>query len=61
MFTKIKDPECYCHTNVSPQFIEEALGTHEDTSAFIHIIIIVFSNSTLVCFTAVTGYNLQFE
>ena len=20
------DPECYCHKNVSPQFIEEALG-----------------------------------
>ena len=26
MFTIFIDPECYCHKNVSLQFIEEALG-----------------------------------
>ena len=26
MFIIFIDPECYCHKNVSPQFIEEALG-----------------------------------
>ena len=26
MFIIFIDPECYCHKNVSPQFVEEALG-----------------------------------